>query len=168
MWRVRVSDSGATYLWYEEDEAFLHYLGMMTSSHGDAFRITDPLWGESTSNRWILLTNSSAEIWRFFAVRLNTRLNKQRNCLCFWTVVWRHGDGHISISLKMSYHWQVSFKKEVVVRVNDLVFWLTAWLNFENVLLTLKWYVFVWQKCSMLTKYANGHFFNKWNCVSMP
>ena len=33
---------------------------------------------------------------------------------------------------------QVSFKKEVVVRVNDLVFWLTAWLNFENVLLNLK------------------------------
>ena len=63
---------------------------------------------------------------------------------------------------------QVSFKKEVVVRVNDLVFWLTMWFNFENVLLTFKWYVFVWQKCSMLTKYANGHFFNKWNCVSMP
>ena len=66
---------------------------------------------------------------------------------------------------------QVSFKKEVVVRVNDLVFWLTdvtVWLNSENVLLTFKWYVFVWQKCSMLRKYANGHFFNKWNCVSMP
>ena len=63
---------------------------------------------------------------------------------------------------------QVSFKKEVVVRVNDLVFWLTVWLNFENVLLTFMWYVFVWQKCSMLTKYANGHFSNKWNCVSMP
>ena len=49
---------------------------------------------------------------------------------------------------------QVSFKKEVVVMVNDLVFWLTVWLNFENVLLTFKWYmyVFVWQKCSMLTK----------------
>ena len=63
---------------------------------------------------------------------------------------------------------QVSFIKEVVVRVNDLVFWLTVWLNFENVLLTFEWYVFVWQKCSMLTTYANGHFFNKWNCVSMP
>ena len=46
-------------------------------------------------------------------------------------------------------HKQVSFKKEVVVRVNDLVFWLTVWLNFENVLLTFKWYVFVWLKCSM-------------------
>ena len=62
--------------------------------------------------------------------------------------------------------WQVSFKKEVVVRVNDLVFWLTVWLNFENVLLTFKWYVFVWQKCFMLTKYANGHFFNKWMCFN--
>ena len=27
---------------------------------------------------------------------------------------------------------QVSFKKEVGVMVNDLVFWLTVWLNFEN------------------------------------
>ena len=63
--------------------------------------------------------------------------------------------------------WQVSFKKEVGVMVNDLVFWLTVWLNFENVLLTFKWYVFMWQKCSMLTKYANCHFFNKWKCVSM-
>ena len=25
-----------------------------------------------------------------------------------------------------------SFRKEVGVRVNDLVFWLTLWLNFEN------------------------------------
>ena len=32
--------------------------------------------------------------------------------------------------------------------VNDLVFWLTVWLNFENVLLTFKWYVFMWQKVS--------------------
>ena len=29
-------------------------------------------------------------------------------------------------------------KKEVGVMVNDLVFWLTVWLNFENVLLTFK------------------------------
>ena len=35
--------------------------------------------------------------------------------------------------------------------VNDLIFWLRVWFNFENVLLTFKWYVFMWQKCSMLT-----------------
>ena len=29
---------------------------MMTSSNGNIFRVTDPLWGESTSHRWILLT----------------------------------------------------------------------------------------------------------------
>ena len=62
---------------------------------------------------------------------------------------------------------QASFKKEVGVMVNDLVFWLTVWLNFENVLLTFKWYVFMWQ-CSMLKKYANCHFLNKFQCVSMP
>ena len=42
----------------------------------------------------------------------------------------------------------VSFKKEVGVRVNDLVFGVTVLLNFENVLLTFK-YVFMRQKCSM-------------------
>ena len=26
---------------------------MMASSHGNAFRITGPLWGESTGHRWI-------------------------------------------------------------------------------------------------------------------
>ena len=38
---------------------------------------------------------------------------------------------------------QVSFKKEVGVRVNDLVFWLTVWLYLENVLLNFKWCVYV-------------------------
>ena len=32
------------------------------------------------------------------------------------------------------YREQVSFKKEVGIRVSDLVFWLTLWLNFENLI----------------------------------
>ena len=36
---------------------------------------------------------------------------------------------------------QVSFKNEVGVRVNDFVFWLTLWLNFEHSWLTLSDYV---------------------------
>ena len=39
---------------------------------------------------------------------------------------------------------QVSFKKEVAVRVNDLIVWLTVWLILENLLLTFKWYMFMW------------------------
>ena len=38
---------------------------LVTSWHGNAFRITgtDPLWGDSTSDRWILLTKDSD--WNF-------------------------------------------------------------------------------------------------------
>ena len=39
---------------------------MMTSSNGNVFRATGPLWGESTSDRWIRLTKASdAELWCF-------------------------------------------------------------------------------------------------------
>ena len=37
---------------------------MMTSSNGNIFRVTGPLWGESTGDRWIPLTKASnAELW---------------------------------------------------------------------------------------------------------
>ena len=39
---------------------------MMTSSNGNIFRVTGPLWGESTGHRWIPLTKASdAELWCF-------------------------------------------------------------------------------------------------------
>ena len=39
---------------------------MMTSSNGNIFRVTGPLWGEFTGQRWIPLTNASdAELWCF-------------------------------------------------------------------------------------------------------
>ena len=42
------------------------YILMMTSWNGNIFRVTGPLWGESTGHRWIPLTNvSCAELWCF-------------------------------------------------------------------------------------------------------
>ena len=39
---------------------------MMTSLNGNSFRVTAPLWGESTGHRWIPLTKASdAELWCF-------------------------------------------------------------------------------------------------------
>ena len=39
---------------------------MMTSSNGNNFRVTGPLWGEFISHRWIPLTKASdAELWYF-------------------------------------------------------------------------------------------------------
>ena len=41
-------------------------LNMMTSSNGNIFRVTGPLWREFTGNRWIPLTKSrDAELWCF-------------------------------------------------------------------------------------------------------
>ena len=39
---------------------------MMTSSNGNIFHITGPLWGESTGHQWIPLTKASdTEFWCF-------------------------------------------------------------------------------------------------------
>ena len=41
-------------------------LFMMTSSNGNIFRVTGPLWGWSIGDRWIPLTKASdAELWCF-------------------------------------------------------------------------------------------------------
>ena len=48
---------------------------MMTSSNGNIFRVSGPLWGESTEHRWVPLTKASGtELWCFF--------------ICAWTNAW--------------------------------------------------------------------------------
>ena len=55
----------------------IHQKIIRTSWHGTAFRITGPLSVETTSHRWISLTNTSnIEFIVFFYVSLNTLLNK--------------------------------------------------------------------------------------------
>ena len=40
---------------------------MMTSSNGNIFRVTGPLWREATGHRWIPLTKASdEELWCVF------------------------------------------------------------------------------------------------------
>ena len=67
---------------------------MMASSNGNIFRVTGPLWGEFTGDRWIPLTKASdAELWCFLDLRLNKRLNKQSWGWWFETPtcsLWRH------------------------------------------------------------------------------
>ena len=56
------------------------YDGGMRWTH---FRITDPLWGESTDDLWIFLT-----MWRFdrfFAASYGKLLNMQPSCRRFET-----------------------------------------------------------------------------------
>ena len=80
-------------------------LPMMTSSNGNIFLVTGPLWGESTGHQWIPLTRASkADLWCFLDVRLNKRLSKQSKCRWFqtpWHSLLRHcNDGiHKSMTL---------------------------------------------------------------------
>ena len=48
---------------------------MMTSWNSNIFRVTGPLWGESTGHRWIAPTK--APVTRSFDVLFEVRLNKR-------------------------------------------------------------------------------------------
>ena len=49
---------------------------LKTSSNGNIFRVTAPLWGESTGHRWIPLTKASDVVLKyFFDLHLNKRLS---------------------------------------------------------------------------------------------
>ena len=60
------------YVWYfAETGRFVAVPGellcdMVMSSNGNIFRVTDPLWGESTGDRWIPLTKASEAELRCF------------------------------------------------------------------------------------------------------
>ena len=51
---------------------------VITSSNGNFFRVTGPLWGEFTGHRWIPLTKASNTEFDgfFFYLRLSKRLSK--------------------------------------------------------------------------------------------
>ena len=51
-------------IWFYKQDVRL--ISMMTSSNGNIFHVTGPLWGESTGPRWIPLTKASdAKLWCF-------------------------------------------------------------------------------------------------------
>ena len=50
----------------DETRQVIERQGMMTSSNGNIFRVTEPLCGDFTGHRWIPLTKASdAELWSF-------------------------------------------------------------------------------------------------------
>ena len=51
-------------------------INMMTSSNGNIFRVTGPLWGEYTGYQWIPLTKAN-KFWCLLWSALNKRLSKQ-------------------------------------------------------------------------------------------
>ena len=72
----------------------------MTSSNGDIFRVSGPLWGKSTSHCGYPSQRQVARILDvFFEMRLNKWLSKQSGCRWFktpWRSLCRHcNDGRI-------------------------------------------------------------------------
>ena len=70
----------------------MHFIDMMTSWNGNIFRVTGPLCGEFTGDRWIPLTEAGDQVTRSFDVVFHLRLNKQWGWwfgtpLCS---LWRH------------------------------------------------------------------------------
>ena len=64
LWGLRLANDGEGFRQVSSyPSCWIH---MMTSSNGNSFRVTGPLWGEFTGHRWIPLTKAShAELWCF-------------------------------------------------------------------------------------------------------
>ena len=82
---------------------------MMTSSSGYNFRVTGPLWEETTGNRWIAITKASdAELWCFFYLRLDKRFSKQSSRRWYETPprsLWRH----CNVGNASTFEWQSGY-----------------------------------------------------------
>ena len=74
--------------WRHSAPSLLSWPNMKTSWHGINFRITGPLWGESTGHRWIPLAQgqSCGAMIFFFDVSMNKLFNKQSTCRRFPTL----------------------------------------------------------------------------------
>ena len=61
---------------------------MMTSSNGNIFRVTSPLWRESTGLRWIPLTKiSDAELWWFLWSTPEQTVEQTIDTLVIWNAI---------------------------------------------------------------------------------
>ena len=89
----------------------------MTSSNRNNFRVTGPLWGESTGHRWIPLTKASdTELWCFFFISAWTN---------GWANNWYAGDlrrHHVHYDVTVM-SWSMSFG----LRVLSKAWWLSRW-----------------------------------------
>ena len=95
---------------------------MMMSSNGNILCVSGPLWGESTSGRWIPLTKASdAELWCFWDLHLNKRLSKQSRRRWFEMPLhslWHHCNAlfhlpALSLINQLSAWWVVSCKDNI-------------------------------------------------------
>ena len=137
---------------------------MMTSWNGNIFRVSGPLWGESTGHRWIPLPKTGLDA--FFGLRLNKRLRKQ--AICWWfeihcthhdvTVMAIHASCFFS---HMTYQQQVYHTGELLTllydtfailsRMNQSPMWGNMWLKKVVVLFNYRSYVYGYDACILHT-----------------
>ena len=84
-WRFSTTDYRSSHVTMQQD--------MMTSSNGSIFRVTGPLWRESTGHRWISLTKvSNAELWCCFSCADEQTAEKTDAMLLIWDAHGAHCD----------------------------------------------------------------------------
>ena len=97
------------------------------------FRVTGPLWGESTDDRWIPLTKTSdAEVWYF--LYLNKPVQRTNETPVIWDaivlIIWRHSKAET-----LSCLWPLlclSWRKHVFINyqtVASLKFLIRNWIE---------------------------------------
>ena len=65
-----------------------HILNMMRSSNGNSFRVTGPLWGESTGHWRIPLTKASdVELWCFLWSAPEQTVEQTIETLVIWDAI---------------------------------------------------------------------------------
>ena len=95
-----------------------------TSSNGNIFRVTGPLWRESTDCRWIPVTkaNVTRSFDVFFDLRLNKQMSKQSRRRWFETPsrsLWRHRNDALAGRSQLS-SWQCGYALQLMSQ-SDLV-----------------------------------------------
>ena len=71
-------------------KVFIQTYAMMTSSSGNIFRVTGPLWGNSAGHRWIPLTKASgAKLWCFLGCAPEQAVEKTVETLVIWGAIMR-------------------------------------------------------------------------------
>ena len=81
---------------------------MMTSSNGNIFHVTGPLWGESTGHRWLPLARPVTRSFDvFFVLRLNKWMSKQSRHQRFEMPsgsLWHHCNGSHYCFIRSHHH----------------------------------------------------------------
>ena len=86
--------------WVKRQTIIRKMLTIITSWNGNIFRVTGPLCGEFTGDRWILRTKASdAKLWYFFYLPLTKWLSKQSWGWWFEMPshsLWRHCNANLT------------------------------------------------------------------------